>query len=136
MARYKSCHMTALAKLFLVLGGANAALVVLLGAFGAHVLDARLSADMIAVYHTAVLYHAIHGLGLIAVGGVAAWLPGSGFLKASGWSMFAGILLFSGSLYILSVAGVRWAGAITPLGGTAFIVAWVLFCVAVVKARP
>jgi len=128
--------MSALAKLFLFLGGANAALVVLLGAFGAHVLNARLPGDMMAVYHTAVLYHAIHSLGLIAVGLVAAWLPGSGVLKASGWSMFAGILLFSGSLYILSVAGVPWAGAITPVGGTAFIVAWVLFCIAVIKAQP
>jgi len=126
--------MSALAKLFLVLGGANAALVVVLGAFGAHVLKTRLSSDMLAVYHTAVLYHAIHALGLIAIGAVALWLPGSGYLKSAGWTMFAGIALFSGSLYLLSVTGTRWLGAITPIGGVAFVLAWVLFCVAVLKA--
>ena len=126
--------MPALAKLFLVLGGLNAALVVVLGAFGAHVLKARISSDMVAVYHTAVLYHAIHALGLIAIGAVALWLPGSGYLKSAGWTMFAGIALFSGSLYLLSVTGTRWLGAITPIGGVAFVLAWVLFCVAVLKA--
>ena len=126
--------MSALAKVFLVLGGANAALVVVLGAFGAHVLKTRLSSDMLAVYHTAVLYHAIHALGLIAIGTVALWLPGSGYLKSAGWTMFAGIALFSGSLYLLSVTGTRWLGAITPIGGVAFVLAWVLFCVAVFKA--
>lgn len=125
--------MSALAKLFLILGGVNGALVVALGAFGAHGLKSRITADMMAVYHTAVLYHAIHALGLIAIGLVAEWLPGSGYLKSAGWAMFAGILLFSGSLYLLSVTGARWLGAITPLGGTAFMLAWVLFCVAVLK---
>jgi uncharacterized membrane protein YgdD (TMEM256/DUF423 family) len=124
----------ALAKLFLVLGGINAAMVVVLGAFGAHALKARISSDMMAVYHTAILYHAIHALGLIAIGVVAAWLPGSGYLKSAGWTMFAGIALFSGSLYLLSVTGARWLGAITPIGGVAFVLAWVLFCAAVFKA--
>lgn len=125
--------MSAIAKLFLFLGGANAALVVVLGAFGAHALKARLSSDMMAVYHTAIQYHLFHALGLIAVGVLAAWLPGSGYLKWAGWTMLAGIVLFSGSLYLLSVSGIRWLGAITPLGGIAFIVAWVLFCIAVLK---
>ena len=126
--------MSALAKVFLLLGGVNGALVVVLGAFGAHVLKTRLSSDMLAVYHTAVLYHAIHALGLIAIGAVALWLPGSGYLKSAGWTMFAGIALFSGSLYLLSVTGTRWLGAITPIGGVAFVLAWILFCVAVLKA--
>jgi len=126
--------MSAFAKLFLFLGGSNAALVVMLGAFGAHALKTRLSSDMMAVYHTSILYHAIHALGLIAIGMVAAWLPGSGYLKWAGWMMLAGILLFSGSLYVMSVTGVRWLGAITPIGGVAFILAWILFCAAVVKA--
>jgi len=125
--------MPTLSKLFLVLGGANAALVVALGAFGAHVLKARIADDMMAAYQTAVLYHAIHALGLLAVGVVAGWLPGSGLLKFAGWTMFTGIVLFSGSLYILSIAGAGWLGAITPVGGVAFIAAWVLFCVAVLK---
>ena len=126
--------MSVLAKLFLVLGGVNAALVVVLGAFGAHVLKARLASDMLAVFHTAVLYHTIHALGLIAIGVVAVWLPGSGYLKSAGWVMFAGIVLFSGSLYLLSMIGARWLGSITPLGGAAFIFAWILFCIAVIKA--
>lgn len=125
--------MSALAKLFLVLGGVNAALAVALGAFGAHVLKARISNDMMAVYHTAFHYHAMHALGLLAVGAAAGWLPGSGYLKLAGWTMFAGIVLFSGSLYMLSVSGARWLGSITPVGGAAFICAWILFCVAVLK---
>lgn len=126
--------MSALAKLFLILGGVNAALTVALGAFGAHILKTQLSSAMMAVYHTAILYHAIHALGLIALGAVAAWLPGSGFLKSAGWTMFAGIVLFCGSLYLLSITGAGWLGVITPVGGVAFILAWVLFCVAVLKA--
>ena len=126
--------MSALTKLFLVLGGVNAMLVVVLGAFGAHSLKARISGDMMAVYQTAVFYHAIHALGLIAIGVVTAWLTGSIYLKSAGWMMFAGIVLFSGSLYLLSLTGVRWLGAITPIGGVAFILAWLLFCVAVLKA--
>jgi len=77
--------MSTLARIFLTLGGINAALVVVLGAFGAHALKSRVSTDMMAVYQTAVLYHAIHALGLIAVGVVAAWLPDSGYLKSAGW---------------------------------------------------
>lgn len=125
--------MSALARVFLVLGGVNAALVVVLGAFGAHVLKTRMSGDMMAVYHTGVLYHAIHSLGLIGIGVVAGWLPDSSYLKSAGWVMLAGIVLFSGSLYILSITGARWLGSITPIGGVAFILAWVLFCVAVLK---
>ncbi len=126
--------MSPLVKLFLILGGANAALVVVLGAFGAHALKARLSAEMIAVYHTANLYHLFHALGLLVVGVAAAWLPTSGYLKWAGWLMLVGIVLFSGSLYALSVSGLRWLGAVTPFGGVAFIAAWVLFCVAIAKA--
>jgi uncharacterized membrane protein YgdD (TMEM256/DUF423 family) len=126
--------MPALAKVFLVLGGVNAALVVVLGAFGAHGLKTRITSDMMAVYQTAVSYHATHALGLIAIGVIALWFPGSGFLKLAGWTMCVGIALFSGSLYVLSVTGARWLGAITPIGGMAFILAWVLFCIAVIKA--
>ena len=125
--------MSALARCFLALGGVNAALVVVLGAFGAHGLKARLPSDMMAVYHTATFYHAVHALGLIAIGVVAGWLPRSGYLKSAGWTMFAGIVLFCGSLYLLSVTGAGWLGAITPVGGAAFILAWLLFCVAVLK---
>lgn len=124
--------MNALSRLFLFLGGINAALVVILGAFGAHALKARLSPEMMTIYHTGIQYHLFHALGLLAVGLAAAWMPDSAPLKWSGWLMLAGVILFSGSLYLLSLTGHRWLGAVTPFGGVAFIAAWLMFCVAVV----
>jgi uncharacterized membrane protein YgdD (TMEM256/DUF423 family) len=121
------------AKLFLILGGINAALVVMLGAFGVHGLKAKLTAEMLAVYQTGVHYHLFHALGLLAVGLVATQIADSIYLKWSGWLMVVGIILFSGSLYVLSVSGLRWLGAVTPFGGFSFIVAWVLFVIAILK---
>ncbi len=126
--------MSQTAKVFLILGGFNAALVVLLGAFGAHALKARLSAEMLAVYQTGVHYHLFHALGLVAVGLVATQIPASAYLRWSGWLMLAGIVLFSGSLYVLSVSGLRWLGMITPFGGVAFIAAWIVFVIAIAKS--
>jgi len=117
-----------------MLGGINAALVVVLGAFGAHGLKARLSLDMLAVYQTGVHYHLFHALGLLVVGLVAMQVSDSAYLRWSGWLMLIGIVLFSGSLYVLSISGLRWLGAITPFGGVSFIAAWVLFVVALFKA--
>ena len=125
--------MTTSAKLFLAAGGLAAFAAVALGAFGAHALKTRLSAEMLAVWHTGVEYHVYHALGLLAVGLVAAQLPESMLLKWSGWLMLAGIVLFSGSLYALALSGERWLGAITPIGGTAFLAAWSLFVIAVLK---
>jgi len=122
------------AKLLLLLGGVNAMLVVMLGAFGAHALKARLSVDMMAVYQTGIHYHLFHALGLLAVGLVAMQISDSAYLRWSGWLMLAGIVLFSGSLYLLSISGLRWLGAVTPFGGMTFIVAWILFVVAVARA--
>lgn len=126
--------MPPLAKLFLILGGINAALVVMLGAFGVHGLKAKLTAEMLAVYQTGVHYHLFHALGLLVVGLVATQIADSVWLKWSGWLMLAGIVLFSGSLYVLSVSGLRWLGMVTPFGGMAFILAWALFVTAVLKA--
>ena len=126
--------MAALPKLFLVLGALAAALAVVLGAFGAHALRARLAPDLLAIYHTAVQYHFWHALGLLAIGIVAIHLPNSVALKWAGWVMLAGIVLFSGSLYVLALTGARWLGAITPFGGAAFILSWVLFAIAVARA--
>ncbi len=126
--------MATLPKLFLVLGALAAALAVVLGAFGAHALRARLAPDLLAIYHTAVQYHFWHALGLLAIGIVAIHLPNSVALKWAGWVMLAGIVAFSGSLYVLALSGVRWLGAITPFGGAAFIVSWILLAVAVVRA--
>jgi uncharacterized membrane protein YgdD (TMEM256/DUF423 family) len=122
------------AKLFLILGGINAALVVMLGAFGAHGLKAKLTAEMLAVYQTGVHYHLFHALGLLAVGLVASQIADSVWLKWSGWLMLLGIILFSGSLYVLSVSGLRWVGVVTPFGGVAFIAAWIVFVIAIVKS--
>lgn len=126
--------MAALPKLFLVLGALSAMLAVVLGAFGAHALRARLTPDLLAIYHTAVQYHFWHALGLLAIGIVAIHLPNSVALKWAGWLMLAGIVAFSGSLYVLALTGARWLGAITPFGGAAFIVSWILLAVAVVRA--
>lgn len=133
---YTHSSMPQAAKVFLILGAVNALLAVMLGAFGAHVLRARLSADLMAVYQTGIHYHLFHALGLLVVGLLATQLPTSVPLKWSGGLMLAGIVLFSGSLYVLSISGQRWLGAITPLGGVAFILAWALFVIAVLKARP
>ena len=125
--------MTTSAKLFLAAGGLAALAAVALGAFGAHALRSRLSPEMLAVWHTGVEYHVYHALGLLAVGLVAQHLPESGLLKWSGWLMLAGILLFSGSLYALALSGGRWLGAIAPLGGMAFLAAWALFVIAILR---
>ena len=122
------------AKVFLIVGSFNAALVVLLGAFGAHALKARLSVEMLAVYQTGVHYHLFHALGLLAVGLVAMQISDSAYLRWSGWLMQAGVVLFSGSLYLLSVSGLRWLGMITPFGGVAFIAAWMLLVAAIAKS--
>ncbi len=121
-------------KLFLILGGVNAALVVMLGAFGAHGLKAKLTTEMLAVYQTGVHYHLFHALGLLAIGIVATQVADSVWLKWSGWLMLAGIILFSGSLYVLSVSGMRWLGMVTPFGGVAFIAAWIMFVIAIAKS--
>src|SRR5436853_7188535 len=126
--------MTTSSKLFLSAGGFMAFAAVALGAFSAHALKGRLSAEMLAVWHTGVEYHIYHALGLLAVGLVATQLPESALLKWSGWLMFAGILLFSGSLYALALSGERWLGAITPVGGIAFLAAWALFVVGLLRA--
>ncbi len=123
-----------IAKLFLVLGSVNAMLAVMLGAFGAHGLKKMLTPDLLAVFVTGVQYHFYHALGLLAVGLIAIHLPGSIQLKLSGWLMVAGIIVFSGSLYLLALTGIRWLGAITPIGGVCFILAWAMLALAVYKA--
>jgi uncharacterized membrane protein YgdD (TMEM256/DUF423 family) len=118
-------------KTFLVLGSLSAMIAVALGAFGAHGLRQWVTVELVAVYQTAVQYHFYHALGLLAVGILALQLPESGALRWAGWLMLAGTVLFSGSLYLLALTGLHWLGAITPLGGTAFIGAWLLLALAV-----
>src|SRR3970282_3009999 len=94
-----------------------------LGAFGAHALRQRLTPEMLAVFEVGVRYHVYHALALFAVAWVADRSPGS-LAQASGWAFALGIIVFSGSLYLLSVTGVRWLGAITPIGGGAVLRGW------------
>ena len=122
------------AKLFVSLGALAAAIGVALGAFGAHALKARLPAEMLAVWQTAVQYHLWHALGLVAIGLLVQHLPGSGAVRLAGWLLLAGIVLFSGSLYVLALSGVRWLGAVTPFGGACLIVGWVVLAYAVLRA--
>ena len=121
------------AKIFLLLGSLAMMFAVGLGAFGAHGLKDKLSADMLAVYRTGVDYHFYHALGLLALGMIAAHLPESDLVKWSGGLMAVGIVLFSGSLYLLALTGTRWLGAITPLGGAAWIIAWALLAAALLR---
>src|SRR5438270_6548787 len=100
-------------RLFFLLGGALALLAVAFGAFGAHALRDRLAPDLLATYETAVHYHFYHALGLFAVAYAAGRWPGTA-TAAAGWLLVAGIVLFSGSLYLLALTGTRWLGAITP----------------------
>jgi uncharacterized membrane protein YgdD (TMEM256/DUF423 family) len=122
------------AKIFLLIGALACMLAVLLGAFGAHELRGKLTPDLLAIYQTGVQYHFWHALGLLAIGIVATYLPASAPLKWAGWLMLTGIVISSGSLYLLAITGVRWLGAITPIGGTAFIASWALFAFAIARA--
>ncbi len=100
-------------------------LAVALGAFGSHALRGRISDYYLDVYKTAVLYHMIHALGLFVIAWLSS-LTSDPKIHYAGVLMMAGIMLFSGSLYLLSVTGIKWLGAITPLGGLSFLSAWVL----------
>lgn len=123
--------MSPTAKTFLLLGAGNAALVVVLGAFGAHALKTRVSAEMLGVFQTGVHYHLFHALGLLALGLVAMQRLDSAYIKWSGWLMVLGIILFSGSLYVLSLSGLRGWGMVTPFGGISLIAAWILLMLAI-----
>jgi uncharacterized membrane protein YgdD (TMEM256/DUF423 family) len=117
-------------RFWIVMGAVSAFLSVAAGAFGGHTLKERLPADLLAIFEIAARYHMYHSLGLIAIGLVAQLRP-SPMLSGAGWSMFAGIVLFSGSLYALALTGIRVLGAITPLGGLGFMAGWALLAVAV-----
>lgn len=119
-------------KLWLALGAGYGLLGVVLGAFGAHALRDRLSAEMLRVWETAVQYQFWHALALLALGLLASRLAGA-WLTAAGAAFAVGILLFSGSLYLLAFSGVRVLGAVTPFGGLFLIAGWVCLLVAVLR---
>ena len=114
-----------MSKTILMIASALLALAVAIGAFGAHGLKSHISAEMMQVYKTGVEYHFYHALGLLLIGVLSISMP-SGLLNWSAILLTAGIILFSGSLYLLAVTGVKWLGAITPLGGISFIAGWIL----------
>ena len=123
-------------KFFLIAGAVNALLSVAFGAFGAHLLEGRVAEKYLETWQTAVQYQMFHAVGLmvIAILMSSSLLGPLGSLNWAGYLMLAGIVIFSGSLYVLSLTGISILGAITPIGGVAFIAAWVMVIVAAVKA--
>jgi uncharacterized membrane protein YgdD (TMEM256/DUF423 family) len=121
-------------RMLIAAGAIGAALSVMLGAFGAHALKSRLPPEILATFQTGVQYQFYHALGLILIGIIAQFTRASAILTASGALMLAGILLFSGSLYVICLTGLRGFGLVTPIGGVAFIAAWLLLAVGVISA--
>lgn len=117
---------------FFVLGALLALVGVAAGAFGAHALKPRLAVDMLAVFETGVRYQLVHSLALLATAWATHRWPGR-ITRAAGWFFVVGIVLFSGSLYLLALTGTRGIGIVTPLGGAAFILGWA--CLAWAAAR-
>jgi uncharacterized membrane protein YgdD (TMEM256/DUF423 family) len=121
-------------KLFLILAAANGFIAVAFGAFGAHGLTGKIADNFLSAYETAVHYHFYHALALF---GVALLLQRSGektVLMASGWAFVIGILLFSGSLYGLALGAPRWLGPITPIGGVALLLGWLLLLTSALRS--
>ncbi|WP_292978568.1 DUF423 domain-containing protein [Nitrosomonas sp.] len=124
-----------MSRIFLALGAINAFLCVALGALGSHGLKSVLTANMLANFQIGVQYHFYHAIGLMLVGLTMERLPQVRALKFSGMLMMAGIVLFSGTLYIVSLTGWRGMGIVAPLGGSSFMVGWLLLAYAVWKNK-
>lgn len=124
-----------MSRIIILLSAVLLALAVGLGAFGAHALKTHLSSEMLQTWETGVKYHFYHALGLLLVG-ILSFLMPSVYLKWSAILLFIGIVLFSGSLYVLSLSGIKILGAITPIGGLSFIGGWVLLLLAAWKKFP
>lgn len=121
-------------RTFWMLGCTFALVAVAAGAFGAHAMRARLEPEMLAVWETGARYQMYHALALLAVAMAAGRWPGGGW-SAAGWLFTAGIVVFSGSLYVLAFSGVRWLGAVTPLGGLCFLGGWIALALAARHVR-
>jgi uncharacterized membrane protein YgdD (TMEM256/DUF423 family) len=121
-------------RTFFAIGALSAALGVAAGAFGAHALRGRLTPDLLSVFETGVRYHLIHAVALLIAAWAATRWPGLA-TTAAGWLFLAGTFLFSGSLYGLSLSGIRGLGAITPVGGVAFIAGWLALAWAAWQGR-
>ncbi len=119
-------------RLFFTIGAISAFLSVAAGAFGAHALRNRLSAEMLNTFEVGVRYQMYHALALLAVAWVCTRWPSS-LATISGWLFVIGTVVFSGSLYIFSISGIRWLGAVTPVGGLAFLAGWICLALAVLR---
>lgn len=124
-----------MSRIFLALGAVNAFLCVVLGALGAHGLKSVLTANMLTNFQTGVQYHFYHAIGLILVGLAMERLPQARALKFSGILMMIGIVLFSGTLYVVSLTGWRGLGMVAPLGGSSYMAGWLLFAYAAWKNK-
>jgi uncharacterized membrane protein YgdD (TMEM256/DUF423 family) len=119
-------------RVFLILGGISGFLAVAAGAFGGHALKERLAPEMLAIFEVGARYHMYHTLALLGTAWACTRWPGP-WTSAAGWCFAGGILVFSGSLYLLSLTGTRWLGAITPLGGLSFMAGWLCLTAAAWK---
>ncbi|KKB36473.1 DUF423 domain-containing protein [Bacillus thermotolerans] len=120
-------------KLFIIIGAISAFFSVALGAFGAHGLEGKVEPKYLETWQTGVQYQMFHAAGLILVGLLIGQVQASSLLNWSGWLMLIGTVIFSGSLYALTLSGVKVLGAITPIGGVAFLAGWVLLVLAALK---
>jgi uncharacterized membrane protein YgdD (TMEM256/DUF423 family) len=120
-------------RTFFLIGALSAFVGVAAGAFGAHGLKSRLGEDLLAIFETGVRYQMYHALALLAAAWAASRWPG-GLTTAAGWLFVAGTVIFSGSLYALSLTGQRWLGAVTPIGGLALLAGWLCLAAACWKS--
>jgi len=129
-------HIFPVIRIMLGAGAISAAIAVAAGAFGAHALRARLPAEDLATFETAVRYQMYHALAMLAVAWVLTMAPDSVPARWAGWLFLAGSLVFSGSLYLLVLTDTRWLGAVTPLGGVAFIAGWLCLAATALRLAP
>lgn len=118
-------------RTFFTLAALLGGLAVGLGAFGAHALAGRVEPRLLEVFETGVRYHFYHALALFVVVFALNRWPNAGLISVAGWLLIVGILIFSGSLYLMTFTGIRWLGAITPIGGVAFIAGWLCLALGV-----
>ena len=124
-----------MANRWLAAGAILAGIAVAAGAFGAHALGDRLPPDLLDVFETGVRYHLVHALAILVVG-LAVELRPHRLWEVAGWLFSGGIVVFGGSLYALALTGVRWLGAITPIGGICFLAGWIAVALAALRSRP
>ncbi len=127
-------HDRGMPRLFLLLGAVSGFLSVALGAFAAHGLKAKLTPELLAIFETGARYQMYHALALLAVGALGR-AHCTAVLGVTGWSFVAGTVLFSGSLYVLALTGIRQLGMVTPLGGLCFLAGWAALALYALQSR-